>query len=57
MDNFAQLLKEGMEYHNLTEQQLANDCEVAISTVQRWLAGTVIPRPQIQKFVLKRLQK
>ena len=50
---FPTIVQEGVKYLNISQRELAEDFEVAESTVYRWASGLAVPHPKIQGLVVK----
>ena len=60
-DAFRTMLTISLRIRLVTKEELADEFEVATSTVQRWVDGTASPHPlilgQINEFVMKRAKE
>ena len=54
-DEFNALFTEAVDFLNVSERELANKFEVAISTITRWRRGFSKPTPGLQKVVYNHL--
>ena len=57
VSDFAQIVQSALVNLGLYQRDLADDFEVAESTVSRWSSGIAKPHPQIQKLVVAWIAK
>lgn len=55
--DFAAVVNGALGLGGVQQSDLANEFEVAVSTISRWAAGSAKPRPRIQRFVVDRIKR
>jgi len=56
-EQFAELIREALEDMAISQQVLADEFQVAASTVSRWSRGVARPHPKLQKLIIDRIKK
>ena len=54
---FAQVVEAAVRTLGLYQRELANEFQVADSTVSRWANGIARPHPRLQKMILTSIEK
>lgn len=56
-ESFAQIVEAAVRTLGLYQRELANEFQVADSTVSRWANGIARPHPRLQKMILASIRK
>ncbi len=54
---FSASIKIAMREYNLPILELANEFQVAPSTVERWASGVAVPHPKVRQLILEWIVK
>jgi predicted transcriptional regulator len=53
---FPELLKWALQNLSISNQDLANQCQVSPNSIERWATGEVSPHPLTKQFVISKLK-
>lgn len=56
-DKFGEIVEQGLKVLGLRQRELADEFEVAISTISGWADGSVKPHKVVQEFVVGSIGK
>ena len=56
-NDFAAIVRLGLEVLDVTQETFATEFQVAISTISRWAAGKNMPHSAVRSFVVDRISQ